>query len=871
MRIAQWSPVACLLFLGFSCLQKAEGQELSKCDLEIGTALTTCPGCSTSPNAFLVRSYQGCMRCLDYTPNVVGSQVFLNECRAAHPIVVEELADGKHTVVLHAGTKIIGAKIPPGLTNTTGNTPPGLPSTTEYPLVLQNPVLSLAPNQHFALDGDSIILSSSMPEPPSSPVLVAKIQNARGAVGAPIVVGARNLADNEFWDFFAIDLSGRDPTNGFVAAGDADSLTSALASATPGTVIRVTSSITAPGPFYIGAPGVTIRGGRRATDFGTQVMGKNSNAFEVQADYARITGLRLRGNSRSTDEVNPALIGVNITPTALHTCDPATPDCPATDLNPDTPSFGVIVDHNDISDWPDEAIAVEDVPFESRNACVALRSNAPFNAFVARNFIHHNEMANDGYGVLADSKVMILGNTFLLNRHAIASGGEAHSSYTAWFNLVLSNTPSYGTFGGTHEQDFDMHGTASDKGSGYGGIAGSELDIGWNTFLGGNRTNFEIRGYPCARDYFHDNVSEHSLTISDGGNENSDQSLYSYFKGVIQVKNGNFPASFPAPYVPQPYPQGELWVFGNQWASAYTDPTAKLQVGDFDGDGLDDLFLATGTAWYFSPGGKAEWRFLSAKPEKVDQLLFGDFDGDGRTDVVTIKNGQFVVSWGGISDWEVLNSRPTGGNLLLLPGAVADMTVGDFDGDGLADIFFSDGQTWWVSYGGNTVFMPVATSSYRVKDLRFGDFNGDGTTDVFGVVSGNWMVSYSPAHAQGVFSSWQFLRSRLTDTVQNLVVADFDGDGIADVGTNCYDFLGGYDGCWNISYGGVSGWASVNQPVPLVGSDLAGIGHFLGQKEADVLSWNIYGFCDAGAATDEVCIAVGAITPMQRYSTQEMR
>src|SRR4051794_3948498 len=68
---------------------------------------TICVNCGSNPVAFLVRSYQGTHRCLDYSPEQVGSPVFINECSASHAIVVEDLNDGKHTVVLHAGSKVI--------------------------------------------------------------------------------------------------------------------------------------------------------------------------------------------------------------------------------------------------------------------------------------------------------------------------------------------------------------------------------------------------------------------------------------------------------------------------------------------------------------------------------------------------------------------------------------------------------------------------------------------------------------------------------------------------------------------------------------------------------------------------------------------
>ena len=192
------------------------------------------------------------------------------------------------------------------------------------------------------------------------------------------------------------------------------------------------------------------------------------------------------------------------------------------------------------------------------------------------------------------------------------------------------------------------------------------------------------------------------------------------------------------------------------------------------------------------------------------------------------------------------------------------MAIGNFVGDQRSDIFFADGQQWWVSDAGQSPFVPINSSSFRVPDLRFGDFDGDGKTDVFGVVAGAWRIS------RGAQSGWTFWRSKLTDTVQALVVADFNGDGFTDVATNCDE-----PACWRISFGGFEDWKNISQPYGLVGPELAGIGRFLGNVAADVLSWNVsnpYWMCDPNVGQEtELCMSVAGITPVQRYSRQDMR
>jgi FG-GAP-like repeat len=806
-------------------------------------------------NFFSVRNYGG--KCLDYgaATRARSTTVFLNDCAAAHPIRVQEIND-RHEVILHAGTSVIGIHNPP--VATLGGPPP--PPQTEFPLELQryNPILATTANQIFSLDGDSIILASTRPcintdggaacdTPP--PHLVIQVQNARGANGSPLVVGLRNLADSEFWDFNAIDGSDKDPTSGFVRLGFPEDPTTTFyrllyliapygsltpSQAGPGTVIKIaqgtTIDLTAQNPLQIPS-GVTIRGDRRGTLFGPLLCNGCSSGFpdapgnqgamlEIAGYEVRITGLRLQGTSRKTDGGQPGSTGVFGHEKYFHS----------------------IVDHNDISDWTAAGVMVLADPPEQAPPVFSCQNGDPrirlHSNLIARNFIHHNRMQDNGYGVDPEQGgyALVEGNTFVSNRHAIASWGSPHSGYRAWFNLVLADAPVQETAEVPYYvHDFDMHGTGD---RGFGGGGGDYVDIFRNTFLGTNRKNYVLRGIPCNNTDFHQNVS---LESRDDALNYKDH-LFQVFDQIKYMNVADNPNQFQLP-----------------------NPTTNLGpasfgVGDFDHDGDDDLFLATGAAWYYSPAGAREWRFLSAKSDTIDQLLLGDFDGDGRTDVVTLSGGQFWVSWGGVSDWEVLNPDPTGGNLLLLPSAITAMAVGDFDGDGRVDIFWADGKTWWVSFGGSTPFVRVADSSFHLKDLRFGDFDGNGTTDVFGVVSDGvsnyWMVSYSPKSMPGTpFSTWQKLRPALTNTVDGLFVADFNGDGTADVAMDCG---AGAPGCWSISYGGFQDWQYPN--IGPTGPYVAGVGHFLGRIEADLLLWN----------DPQLGISVGGIYPPIRYSSQDM-
>jgi hypothetical protein len=842
-------------------------------------------------------------------------QIVLYDCNggASQQIWVEEV-DSQHDVILHAGNSVIGIHNP--LTNTLGGTSPAAAAPV-YTLELQgraNPNTIAALNQIFALDGDSIILARSRPCasngstlcPPPPLQLVLQTQNARGANWTPLVVGPRNLADNEFWDFTAVDGSGRFPTGGFFSVGTADALWNSICSdpvavAQNGVVVPPTSAcntfkagwgsvivinpqtecviegqVDAPCidlsnyPPLVLPPGVTIRGSRRGTLEGPGLhaaytkegsyFGLCANCMiEIRGDYARVTGLRLRGQDRTTNKIELDTEAIQVDYVGLGLGAPP--------LFSDTTlvEFIATIDHNEMSDWEEAGVSVS-TPYTvdtSHQTCSfagyisptkstsypcgttvpdALGTLVPIaeddatlaNVRVSRNFMHHNERDSGGYGVEL-SRGLVEGNTFLMNRHAITAGGEPHNEYRAANNLVLSNAPSYGT---TVNQDFDMHGTDNPTHF-VGGQGGYYVDIVGNTFLGTNRSTYWLRGWPSYSTDYHRNISR------------EDQGTAVEFRhcwpGCIDW------SGFQPP----------LNIFDNQFKAA--DPTNNLKVGDFDADGRDDLFLATGTAWFFSPAGAREWRYLNSSTDTIDQLLIGDFDGDGRADVVALHGGQFVVSWGGISAWEVLNTNPTGGQLLLLPSAVTAMTVGDFDGDGRADIFWADGGTWWISYGGNTQFVQViVASNILVKDLRFGDFNGDGTTDVFGVVNGKWEVRYAPKGIRGFLGGWEPMPSSLTTAVDGLFVADFAGTGRAAVGRVCDGSFPA--GSWCIAEGTLPNWRSY--PLGLNSLSVAGVGHFGGRVDANrnvipaaVVLWN----------GNDLSISAEGIFPASPYSSQEMR
>ena len=759
---------------------------------------------NVTPRMFYARNYGG--KCLDFgsPPQSTGGPVFLYSRNGtiAQQIRVEEI-NSRHEVRLHLGSQVLGVKQP--LVNRTG----GLASTASLraniPLELQNEAdlnTAFSRTQIFALDGDSIIWAANRD-------WVVKPQNGRGADRTPLIVGHRQLSDDEFWDFEATDGSSARPTRGFVRVPQDKPFAKAYWEAGWGSVIEIDSGESINMQDYLGLPipaGVTIRGDRRGVSIGPELRQPQlagGALFQILGDDVRITGLRLRGPSRSRDADQPYMSGIQAPDHFVRT----------------------LIDHNDLSDWTDGTIEVlGEHPGEFGCDADVPPSARPQNVRIVRNFIHDNQREGGGYGVVLGSGAYayIEGNTFLRNRHAIAADGTLLNSYSALFNLVLADAPCYGFLCHNHEQDFDMHG--SDRSSHHtGGSAGSAVDIERNTFLGTNRRNFDLRGQSCGVNRFRDNISC----------QGEDDAIRWFVPSSPFSVSGDQVS-------PPSTPPTWLAIDNNQFDAP--NPTGHLAVGDFDGDGREDLFLATGAAWYYASAGVAEWRLLSAQTDKIDNLMFGDFDGDGRTDVFTQHGFNWDVSWGGRSRWETIN---VSWNIL------GSSVIGDFDGDHRADVFYADGQHWYISYGGNSQFTLVNDSSFRVPDLRFGDFNGDGNTDVFGIVSKYWQVSYSAT------GGWSPLQPKLTDSVANLLVADFDGDGRADVAT--ISLASSFNLVWRVSHGGKAGWTNLRSDP--MGVKMAGLGRFDGNRSADLLLWH----------DDYLDIAPGGAGAAQRQSRQNMR
>lgn len=758
-----------------------------------------------TPTLFTIRTLGS--RCVDAGRRsawVLGAAVTIRDCDASEGqrILIGELDQATHDVELRVDTLCIGVR-------TTGRPVRGRPS----PEIVLAPAVgdsvelqecNLSAAQRFALDGDAILVGTQGNGSRVNRGFVIEPRNGFTASGTPLVVGSRDLSDAEYFLIDAVDGSTTRPTSGFVTVATEGELDAALQRGW-GTVIEISERA----PLEIAArtiendcdawpwfkcaklvhAGVTVRGNRIRQRPGGQILSRvvpdpdeklAHDLFYIEESDVRITGLRLTGSSTSNDQGQGSIRAVRVNENAR----------------------GIIIDRNEITAWTAAAI---DLVGPDRSQWPTWRCPVPATpeslvrptpVRAIRNFIHTNR---GGYGLAVGTGAYALaqGNVMVQNRHAVSSDGNPMTGYRALDNFFLSQGVD---FGGGFETDVDVHGSNREGSPDwYGGTAGDHFEVAFNTFLGTEQSNVYTRGDTCRFVDVHDNVTRHR------------EPDILYFTKARTGAFGSFAGSAQ---------------FRNLEANTFDikDPTLSTAVGDFDGDGVDDIFVGTGAGWYFSSGGRTEWRFLNRKPEKTIDLRFGDFDRDGRTDVATVHGADIVVSWAGSAEWEAIN---------VTAGTLDDLAVGDFDGDGASDLFYANGTTWYFAPGGRN-WQHFANASHRTKDLRFGRFTeNDVRTNVLAIDEDQYKV------VRQAGGSWDPLGPARTSSLDHVVVADFDGDGIADVGHFGFGVINGVGVFFlRVSTSGAAPLAGHSLFPVVDNAVLNGIGNFDGLPGADIV-WSM--------------------------------
>lgn|GEM_PF-6076903 len=209
------------------------------------------------------------------------------------------------------------------------------------------------------------------------------------------------------------------------------------------------------------------------------------------------------------------------------------------------------------------------------------------------------------------------------------------------------------------------------------------------------------------------------------------------------------------------------WNAAGNWVEVATDAATETSMltGDFTGNGTVDVLITTGSGWFIRTGGSGARASLSTSSVLADKLLVGDFDGNGKSDVLYANGSTWRVQYGATGGWVTTRNETS---------AKASLLVADVDGDGADDVIVTDGSVWRVSKKATSSLTNLTSSATVASQLLVGDFDANGQDDVLYADDKSFRVKYS---GQGNWVRLQYTNG----TASKLIVGKFDTSSGSDV------------------------------------------------------------------------------------------
>ncbi len=294
-------------------------------------------------------------------------------------------------------------------------------------------------------------------------------------------------------------------------------------------------------------------------------------------------------------------------------------------------------------------------------------------------------------------------------------------------------------------------------------------------------SNTAVAVFDPDRDFFPGEVVTATLTtgVADSaGNPLASPFTYSFIAGVDPNSSGEFP-------------NGQNTIFeGSQGSFTRNDATVADLDGDGDLDVIA-AHENNGGVWYENDGSGNLGASQSITPvgTSFKRIIPADLDGDGNRDVLAITDLDSRISWF-LNDGS--ENFAKGIDISSSPTSFRDLTIGDLDGDGDLDMIVTSGHNiaWYPNDGltfSGAQRIPaifgtertITTAATGASGVATADMDGDGDLDVVSTFPSSGIISWFENDGSGSFGTGQTIT--LGVRAQNVIVADLNGDGRLDV------------------------------------------------------------------------------------------